>query len=327
MRRREFIGGMSSAAVAWPAAVRAQQPTPVIGFLSGATFDTMREYLEAFHPGLADAGFAQGLNVAIEYRWAEGNNDRLPSLAADLVRREVSIIVAAASTPAALAAKAATITIPIVFFVGTDPVEVGLVASLSRPGGNATGMTVLNVELLSKNVELMRRLLPSETEIAVLVNPANPVQTSTEVGMMQDAARILGARVTVLNATNAREIETAFATLINSRIGALVVSGENFFLTERALLVELAARHAVPTVYPFREFVLAGGLMSYGAHVTSAFRQIGVYTGRILKGEKAADLPVQQLTRVELAINLKTAKALGIDIPTALLGRADVVIE
>ena len=287
----------------------------------------MREYVDSFHPGLAEAGFVQGRNVAIEYQWAEGNNDRLPSLAADLVRREVSIIVAAASTPAALASKAATNTIPIVFFIGTDPVKVGLVASLSHPGGNATGITVLNVALLAKNVEVMHRMMPSGTEIAVIVNPANPVQTATEVGMMQDVARTLGVRVTVLNATNAREIETAFATLVDNRIGALVVSGENFFLTQRALLVDLAARHAVPTIYPFREFVLAGGLMSYGAYVTSAFRQVGVYTGRILKGEKAAVLPVQQLTRVELAINLKTANALGIDIPTALLGRADVVIE
>jgi putative ABC transport system substrate-binding protein len=327
MKRRTFIAALGTV-VTWPIPVRAQlSAMPVIGFLSGATLETMREYIVAFLPGLADVGFVQGRNVSIEYRWAEGDNDRLPSLAADLVRREVSIIVAAASTPAALAAKAATKTIPIVFFVGTDPVKVGLVASLARPGDNATGMTVLNVELLSKNVEVMHNLMPHGTEIAVLVNPANPVQTETEVGMMQDAARVLGARVTVLNATNAGEIESAFATLINSRIGALVVSGENFFLTQRALLVELADRHAVPTIYPFREFVLAGGLMSYGAHVTNVFRLVGGYTGRILKGEKAADLPVQQITRIELAINLKTAKALGLTIPATLLGRADEVIE
>jgi len=325
MRRRAFIAGLGSAAV-WPMDLRAQ-PMPVVGFLSGATLETMREYVEEFHPGLADTGFTQGRNVAIEYRWAEGNNDQLPSLAADLVRREVSVIIAAASTPAALAAKAATKTIPIVFFVGTDPVKVGLVTTLARPGGNATGITVLNVELLSKNVELMHSMMPSGTKIAVIVNPANPVQTLTEVGMMQDAARILGARVTVLNATNAREIEAAFAAMINDRIGALVISGENFFLTQRVLIVELAARHSVPAIFPFREFVLAGGLMSYGAHVTKAFRQVGAYTGRILKGEKAADLPVQRLTRVELAINLRTARALGLDVPTALLGRADLVIE
>ena len=267
MKRREFITLLGGAAAAWPLAARAQQPAmPVIGFLSGASFETMREYVAAFHRGLADAGFADGRNVAFEYRWAEGHNDRLPALATDLVRREVAIIVVGASTPGALAAKAATQTIPIVFFIGTDPVKVGLVASLAHPGGNITGMTVLNVELIAKSLELMHNLMPPDTTIAVLVNPANIPQTATERGIVQDAARVLGARVVILTASSPSEIESAFATLVSERVGALVVSGENFFLTQRDLMVELAAHHAVPTIYPYREFVLAGGLMSYGSH-------------------------------------------------------------
>jgi len=328
MLRRRFITLFGGVAATWPLAASAQRPTmPVIGFLSGATFETMREYVVAFHRGLAEAGFVEGSNLAVEYLWAEGHNDRLPALATDLVRRGVAIIVIGASTPGALAAKAATQTIPIAFFIGTDPVKVGLVASLARPGGNITGITVLTVELLAKNLELMHNLMPPATTIAVLVNPANIPQTATERGNVKDAADVLGAHVVILNASSPSEIESAFATLIGQRVGALVVSGENFFLTQRGLIVDLAVRHLVPTIYPYREFVLAGGLMSYGTHFADAFRQIGVTSGRILKGEKPADLPVQQVTKIELAINLKTAKTLGLKIPLPLLGRADEVIE
>jgi putative ABC transport system substrate-binding protein len=327
MRRREFItlfGGVA----ARPVVARAQQPAmPVIGYLSGATFEIMREYVAAFHRGLADAGFAEGRNVAIEYRWAEGHNDRLPALAMDLVRRGVAVIVVGSSTPGALAAKAATQTIPIVFQIGTDPVKVGLVASLARPGGNITGITITNVELIAKCLELMHNLIPPATIIAVLVNPANIPQTVTERGIIEDTARVLGARVVILNASTPSEIEPAFAALVGERAGALVVSGENFFLTQRDRLVELAAHHAVPTIYGYRESVVAGGFMSYGADVADANRRVGVQTGRILKGDKAADLPVEQATKVELIVNLKTAKALGITVPLPLLGRADEVIE
>jgi ABC-type uncharacterized transport system substrate-binding protein len=329
MRRREFIGLIGGAAAAWPPlTARAQQlAMPRIGFLSGASFETMRDYVGAFHRGLAEEDFVEGRNLAIEYRWAEDQNDRLPALAADLVRREVAIIVVGASTPGALAAKAATQTIPIVFFVGTDPVKVGLVASLAQPGGNITGITVLNVELIAKSLELMHNLMPPGTTIAVLVNPANIPQTATERVVIQDAARVLDSRVVVLSASSPSEIESAFATLVREQLRALVVSGENFFLTQRNLVVKLAANHAVPPIYPYREFVLAGGLMSHGTHFSDAFRRIGVNTGRILKGKKAADLPVQQVTKIELAINLKTAKALGLTFPLPLLGRADEVIE
>ena len=258
MNKRGFITLLGGAS-AWPFAAHAQQPAmPVIGFLSGASFETMREYVAAFHRGLADAGFAEGRNVAIEYRWAEGHNDRLPALATDLVRREVAVIVVGGSTPGALAAKAATQTIPIVFFIGTDPVKVGLVASLARPGGNITGITVLNVELIAKCLELMHNLMPPDTTIAVLINPANVPQTATERVVLQDAVRALGTRFVILNASSPSEIESAFATLVSERVGALVVTGENFFLTQRDLLVELAADHAVPTIYAYREFVSPG---------------------------------------------------------------------
>jgi putative ABC transport system substrate-binding protein len=259
MLRRKFITLFGGAAATWPLVVRAQQPTmPVIGLLSGASFETMRELVAAFQQGLADAGFVEGRNVAIEYRWAEGNNDRLPALVMDLVRREVAVIVVVASTPGALAAHAATQTIPIVFFIGTDPVKVGLVASLARPAGNITGVTDLVVELLAKTLELAHNLMPSDTTIAVLVNPANVTQTAFERAIVQNEAHGLGARVLVLNASSPNEIELAFETLVSERIGVLVVSGENFFLTQRGLLVELAARHAVPTIYAAREFTSPG---------------------------------------------------------------------
>jgi putative ABC transport system substrate-binding protein len=326
MRRREFIT-LLGGAIAWPIAARAQQPAmPIIGFLSAGTSEMARDYVAAFHRSLAGEGFVEGRTVGIEYRWIEGQNERLPALAADLVRRQVAVIVAA-STPASLAAKAATQTIPIAFIVGTDPVGIGLVASLAQPGGNITGVTNLNVELFKKCFELMHSLMPPASTIAVLVNPANVAQTATERATVQDAARALGARVVILNASSPSEIESVFEVLIGQRVGALVVSGEIFFLNQRDRLVELAARHAVPTIYAYREFPVAGGLMSYGADFAEPYRLVGVYAGRILKGEKPANLPVQQATKVELVINLKTAKALGLNIPNTLIGRADEVIE
>ena len=300
---------------------------PVIGFLSGATLESMQDYVASFQKGLASEGFSEGRNVAIEYLWAEGHNDRLPALAAEFVRRRVAVIVAGASTPGALAAKAATQTIPIVFFIGTDPVKVGLVASLARPGGNVTGVTVLVVELLAKSLELMHGLMPPATTIAVLVNPANVPQTTSELELVQNAARVLGAHVVILKASNPDEIEAAFAIIVGERVGALVVSGENFFLTQLHLMTELVTRHAVPTIYAYRDFVLAGGLMSYGTRFGDAFRRLGVNTARVLKGEKTEDLPVEQITKIELAINLKAAKTLGLTIPASILARADEVIE
>jgi putative tryptophan/tyrosine transport system substrate-binding protein len=326
MRRREVITLLSGAAV-WPLGAHAQQSaTPVIGFLMAGTFEMARNYVAAFQQGLAHGGFVEGRNVKIEYRWSEGHNDRFPTLAADLVGRQVTVIVAA-STPASLTAKAATQTIPIVFAVGTDPVGIGLVASLAHPGGNITGVTNLNVELFKKCFELMYSLVPPGSTIAVLVNPANIAQTAIERPTVQDAARTLGARLLILDASSPSEIESAFEALVSQRAGALVVSGEVFFLNQRDRLVELAARHAVPAIYAFREFPIAGGLMSYGTNFAEPFRVLGGYTARILKGEKPSNLPVQQASKVELVINLKTAKALDLTIPLPLLGRADLVIE
>ena len=327
MRRRDFIAA-SSMAVAWPLAARAQQQAmPVVGVLSGASLGTMREPIAAFTRGLADAGFIEGRNVVIEYRWAEGDNEKLPPLAADLVRRGVAVIVAAASTPAALAAKGATHTIPIVFFIGTDPVKVGLVKSLARPGGDITGITVINVELIAKSLELAHSLMPPAATIGVLVNPANAPQTVSEREVVANAERTLGRRFSIVTASAPDEVEPAFATLLSERVGALVVSGETFFLTQRNRVVELAARHMLPTIYPYREYFLAGGLMSYGTRWLDEFYKVGISTGRILKGEKAADLPVEQVSKIELAINLKLAKTLNLTIPEPLMGRADEVIE
>jgi putative ABC transport system substrate-binding protein len=268
-----------------------------------------------------------GRDVAIEYLWAEGHNDRLPALAADFVRRRVAVIVAAASTPAALAAKAATEAIPIVFFIGTDPVKVGLVASLARPGGHVTGVTALVVELIAKSLQLMHDLMPPATKIGVLLNRSNIPQSTAEIGIVQEAAQVLGAHVVILNASNPNAIEATFGTIVSDRIAALVVSGENFFLMQVRTMAELATRHGVPTIYAYRDFIHAGGLMSYGTHFTDAFRRVGIIAGRILKGEKAADLPVEQVTKIELAINLKAAKTLGLTVPAAMLARADEVIE
>ncbi|MFZ0152331.1 MAG: ABC transporter substrate-binding protein [Xanthobacteraceae bacterium] len=327
MHRRKFISLSVGAAVGWPLAARAQQPAmPVIGYLSNGTLESMRDYVAAFHRSLADGGFAEGRNVGIEYRWSEDHNDRLPALAEDLVGRQVTVIVAS-GTPASQAAKAATQTIPIVFDIGTDPVGVGLVASLAHPGGNITGVTNLNVELFKKCIELMYSLVSPAVTIAVLINPSNIPQAATERATAQDAAHALGAYVMILNASSASEIESAFEVVVGQRIGAVVVSGEAFFLTQRNRLVELAAQHAIPTICGWREFPIAGGLMSYGADFAEPFRLLGGYAARILKGEKPADLPVQQATKVELVINLTTAKTLGLAIPLPLLGRADLVIE
>jgi putative ABC transport system substrate-binding protein len=282
--------------------------------------------LRAFRQGLDEAGFVESRNVAIEYRWARGEYGRLPVLAADLVRQSV-IVMVATTTPAVLAAKAATMTIPIVFLTGSDPVEVGLVASLNRPGGNMTGVSNLTVEIGAKQLELLHELVPAATLIALLVNPATPVLADTLSRGLQTAARAIRQQILVISATTERDLDMAFTTIVEQRVGALVVGNDPFFNARPDQLVALASRHAVPAIYPYREFAAAGGLMSYGSNLADPYRLVGVYTGRILKGEKPSDLPVQQSTKVELVINLKTAKALGLTFPITLLGRADEVIE
>ena len=326
MRRREFITLMGGSMSAWPRAARAQQPAmPVIGFLHGASPGAYAPMMTAFRQGLKEAGYVEGHNVAIEYRWAEGHYDRLPALAADLVRRQVAEIVTV-GTPAALAAKAASSTIPIVILVGTDPVQIGLVASLNRPGGNVTGLAGLTVEVEAKQLEVLHELLRTSAAVALLVNPNNP-HTEPETKVVQDAARSLGLQLHVLDASTEGEIDTAFGKLIELRAGGLLVSVDAFLTSQRDQIVALAARHAVPAIYGVREFATAGGLMSYGTDVADAYRQVGIYAGKILKGAKPADLPVQQVARVEFVINLKTAKTLGLTFPITLLGRADEVIE
>jgi putative tryptophan/tyrosine transport system substrate-binding protein len=327
VKRREFITLLSGAA-AWPFAARAQQASmPVIGFLNPGSADARRDLIAAFHQGLAEAGYVQGRNVAIEYRWAEDQNDRLPVMAADLVQRRVAVIVAADGTAAAVAAKAATPTIPIVFMVGADPAELGFVASLARPDGNMTGVGALAVGTVAKRLQLLHELVPAAAEIAFLRNPTNPYFSALETRELQAAAAVLGVRLLLLDASSLREIEAAFTKLVTQRAGAFLVGTDPFFITSRDQLVVLANRHAVPAIYPFREDVAAGGLASYGASNRDAFRLVGEYAGRILSGKRPADLPVQQLTKLEMAVNLKTAKALGLSIPLPLLGRADEVIE
>jgi putative ABC transport system substrate-binding protein len=310
---------------AWPRAAHAQQPAmPVIGFLHAGSPEAYAPVMTAFREGLKEAGYVEGRNVAIEYRWAEGHYDRLPALAADLVRRQVDEIVT--NWPAALAAKAASSTIPIVILVGVDPVQLGLVASLNRPGGNVTGLALLTLEVEAKRLEVLHELLRTSAAVALLVNPNNP-QTEAETKGVRDAARSLGLQLHVLDASTEGEIDAAFGKLIELRAGGLLVSVDAFLVSQRDQIVALAARHAVPAIYGVREFATAGGLMSYGLDGADAYRQVGIYAGKILKGAKPADLPVQRVVRVEFVINLKTAKTLGLTFPITLLGRADEVIE
>jgi len=324
MRRRKFITLLGGAA-AWPLGARAQQPMPVIGFLSLGALEADTSRMNGLRRGLAEIGYVEGQNVAIEYRGAQYQYDRLPALAADLVNRQVSVIVAV-STQGTLAAKAATNTIPIVFAVGGDPVQFGLVTSFNRPGGNITGVYNLNTGVMGKRLELLHESVPTARVVGYLANPKSTV-AGPETKELHEAARALGVELRVLNATNEGEIDTAFATLAKEHPVPLVISTDNLFTDRPVRLVMLAARHAIPAIYPYRWFPTAGGLMSYGADLADAYRQVGNYAGRILKGAKPTDLPVHQVVKVELIINLKTARALGLTIPLPLLGRADEVIE
>ena len=324
MKRREFIMLLGGAAT-WPLGARAQQPSmPVIGLLGATTPHGYAAQLAAFHQG--EAGFIEGRNVAIEYRWAEDQYDRLPALAADLVRRQVTVIATLGGNTASVAAKAATTTIPVVFHGSVDPVEAGLVASLNRPGGNVTGVVTLNMDTGQKRLELMHELLPAATTIGLLLNPANAVAEAQSKDL-QAAARTLGLQLRIANASTERDFDAAFASLSQGQVPGLVIGTDGFLVSQSEQLAALTVRHSLPTIFQYRAFVVAGGLMSYGGSVTDSYRLSGVYTGRILKGEKPADLPVQQATKVELIINLKTAKTLGITFPITLLGRADEVSE
>jgi putative ABC transport system substrate-binding protein len=328
MRRRDFIILLAGAMGGRPSAVRAQQKAmPVIGFLGGGSPNPNAPGVTAFRQGLRETGYVEGQNLAIEYRWAEGLYDRLPALAADLVGRKVDVI-ATDSTPSVLAAKGATLTIPIVFEIGADPVAIGLVASLARPGGNVTGVTFISIELLPKRLELLSELVPQAGVIALLVNPNNP-NAERAMRDVQEAARAKGVQLHILKADTESEVDAAFATLVELHVGGLVVAGDSFFNSRlgREQLVALAARHAVPAIYDFRGYAAAGGLISYGTSVNAVFRQVGIYAGRILKGAAPADLPVHQPTTFELVVNLKTAKALGLSVPPSILARADEVIE
>jgi putative ABC transport system substrate-binding protein len=326
MKRREFITLLGGMAAAWPLTAQAQQPLPVIGFLNSSSPDGYAPMASAFRQGLKETGYVDGHNVAIEYRWAEGRNDRLPSFVADLVQRKVNVI-AATTTAAALAAKAATTTIPIVFETTSDPVQLGLVASLNRPGGNVTGVTQTNMEIAPKRLELLHELVPTASVMALLVNPTDPALAESATKELQEAASILGLKLHVMQASTDSDFDAVFAKLIQLRAGGLVIGSDPFFTSRSQQLAKLTVDHAVPAVYQFREFAVAGGLLSYGAAITDAYRLAGNYTGRVLRGDKPADLPVQQATKVEMIINLKTAKALGLNVPNPLIGRADEVIE
>ena len=328
MNRRDFTGFLGGTAVVWSIGARAQQQIPVIGYLSVGSpeTDNIPGRLFAFRRGLDEAGYVEDRNVAIEYRWGEGHNDRLLALAGDLVRRQVSVIVAPGA-PVALAAKAATPTIPIAFIAGIDPVESGLVASLNRPGGNVTGVSVLNAELAGKRLDLLHQLLPTATAVALLVNPTNRSNRDFETTSLRDAARVLGLEAHVLQASSPDEIDAAFAALVNLRVAALIVAGDPFLTSQRAQIIALTARDAIPAIYIYREFVTAGGLMSYGTDLADSYRQLALYAAKILHGARPADLPVQQVVKLELVINLNTAKTLGLTIPPILLARADEVIE
>jgi putative ABC transport system substrate-binding protein len=325
MRRREFIALAGSAAL--PLAARAQPLQPTIGVLGSTSSQVQANFLRAFRQGLGETGYVEGRDAAVEYRWADDQNEKLPALAADLVRRQVNVIVAAASTPAAIAAKAATATIPIVFLVGSDPVGAGLANNLARPGGNVTGVTSMNMELGSKRLEIVRELLPAAKVIALLVNPTNPGITQPMSKDLQSASHALGLKLHILNATIEADFDSVFANMSKLRAGALIIAPDALFISRSEQLAALTVRHAIPAIAQFRAFAAAGGLMSYGGSFTEGARQVGIYTGRILKGEKPANLPVQQMAKLELVINLKTAKTLGLAIPLSLLGRAEEVIE
>ena len=328
MKRREIITLLGGAVIAWPLTARAQQQAmPVIGFLDARAPDALSDRMRGFHQGLKDAGFVERENVAIEYRWAENRMDRLPELAADLIRRQVSVIVTPGGLGAALAAKAATARIPIVFVVADDPVRLGLVTSLARPTGNLTGINFFSGELTAKRMELLREMVPATTRVAVLVNPANAANAETTSSEAKSLMRATGLQIEMFNASTSREINEAFATLVRDRPDAVLVGLDPFFNSRRIQLVQLATRYALPASYPVRDFAEAGGLMSYGANIADAWRQVGVYSGRILKGAKPSELPVVQSSKFELVINAETARMLGLDVPATLLARADEVIE
>jgi putative tryptophan/tyrosine transport system substrate-binding protein len=327
MRRREFITLLGGAAAAWPLAARGQQTTPVIGFLGAVSPTGFSDRLQAFHQGLKDTGYAEGANLAIEYRWADNQLDRLPTMAADLVRRQVAVIFTSGGTAPTIAAKAATSTIPIVFAIPEDPVKLGLIASLARPGGNLTGVNFFFGELVPKRLELLRELVPAMTRVAVFVNPGNPARAELHSKEAQIAGHAMGLQIQVFNVGTIGEIDAAFATFARERPDALFVSPDPFFTVRRVQLATLAARHAIPSSFPTREPVDVGGLISYGSNINDAYRQTGVYTGRVLKGAQPGDLPVLQSTKFELVINARTAQMLGLTVPPSLLAIADEVIE
>ena len=326
MKRRKFITLLGGTVIAWPLAARAQQPMPVIGFLGSRSLDDSAALVAAFRAGLGETGFVENRNVTVEFRWAEGHYDRLTMLAADLAARQVAVIAAPGGIAAGLAAKAATPTIPIIFLTGADPVQFGLVKSLSRPDGNLTGVAVLTNTLAPKQLELLHEVVPSATLVAFLVNPKNPLAEG-DTRDVRSAASVTGQQIRVLNASTGSELDDAFAALVRERAGALLVQSDPFFNSRPDHIVGLAARHAIPAIYQWRDFPVAGGLMSYGTVLADAYRLVGIYAGKILKGVKVSDLPVQQSVKVQLVINLKTAKMLGLTFPVPLLGRADEVIE